>query len=186
MRTLITILFLLLFRFSICGQQDMKTGIIYGKDFAYSLTAPNGWILDNKSGVNQGLDAVFYRKGESWDRAETVMYTNTASLEDKANKSLDKLIKYDLDDFKRNYSDIIIVDGKDILIGKNVIAKIKYLSGKSYKNFEAIAYIDAGKTGVMIVISSRTKKGFNNSLIAFEELVKSYFFMTNKVILKNK
>ena len=184
MRRFLTILILASFRLIIFGQEDMKTGIIYGNNHAFSLTAPDGWILDNKSGINQGLYAVFYRKGESWENAVTVMYANTASLEDKAHNTLDQLIKYDLDNFKSNYSDIKITDGKDLQIKDNVIARIKYLSGKSYGNYEAMAYIDAGKTGVMIIMSSRTKVGFDNSLTAFEDLVKSYFFMADKVIIK--
>lgn len=137
------------------GQDDMKTGVIYGDNHAYSLTAPSGWVLDNKSGVNQGLFAVFYRQGESWKNAQTVMYTNTASLGDKAHNTLEQLIKYDLDNFKRQYSDIQIINSKDIVIKDNVVATVKYLSGKSYGNYEALAYINAGKTGVMIIMSSR-------------------------------
>ena len=174
------------FRLLIFGQNDMKTGIIYGANHAYSLTAPDGWVLDNKSGVNQGLFAVFYKQGESWDKAETIMYTNTASLEDNAHRTLEQLIKYDLDNFKKKYSDIQIVDAKEIVIKGKVVAIVKYLSGKSYRNFEAMAYINAPKTGIMIVMSSRTKKGYDDSLIAFESLVRSYLFMADKVIIEKK
>jgi len=166
------------------GQDDgFTTGIIYGGNHAFSLTAPDGWVLDNKSGVSQGLYAVFYKKGESWEKAGVVMYTNTASLEDEAHKTLGQLIKYDIDNFKNNYAGIEVIDGKDIIIKDSVTAKVKYLSGKSYGNFEAMAYINAGKTGVMIVMSSRTKEGFDDSKRAFEALVKSYFFIGDKVII---
>jgi len=168
------------------GQEGSNTGIIYGDNHAFSLTAPSGWILDNKAGVSQGLHAVFYEQGKSWQDAVTVMYANTASLEDDAHKTLDQLIKYDLDNFKKNYPGITIRDGKDVLIKKGTIAKVKYLSGQSYGNYEGMAYIDAGKTGIMIIISSRTKIGFENSLTAFEDLVKSYLFISDKGIIERK
>jgi len=168
------------------GQEGMNTGIIYGKNHAFSLTAPTGWILDNQSGVSQGLHAVFYQRGQSWKDATTVMYANTASLEDQAHKTLKQLIKFDLDKFKKDYFDIRITEGNDIITKENAIAKIRYLSGKSYGNYEAISYIDAGKTGVMIIMSSRTKDEFDNSLTAFESLVKSYLFMADKVIIDKK
>ena len=60
------------------------------------------------------------------------------------------------------------------------------LSGNTYGNYEAMAYIDAGKTGIMIVMSSRTKEGFDNSLQAFESLVRSYVFVANEVIIEYK
>jgi len=176
--------FLLLSFFAIHGQDDMNTGIIYGDNHAFSLTAPEGWVLDNQAGVNQGLYAVFYAKGGSWEKAATVMYVNTASLEDEAHKTIEQLIKFDIDNFKSNYPDIIVTDEKDIVIKNNVIAKVKYLSGTSYANFEAMAYIDAGKTGVMIILSSRTKEGFGDALSAFEKLVKSYSFITDNVVIE--
>jgi hypothetical protein len=185
-RTILKILILVLWQFAAFGQDGMHTGIIYGKNHAFSLTAPEGWVLDNQSGVSQGLHAVFYKHAQSWKDATTVMYANTASLEDEAHKTLEQLIKYDLDKFKKNYSDIQITDGKDITTKGNAIAKIKYLSGKSYGNYEAISYIDAGKTGVMIIMSSRTKDEFDTSVPAFESLVKSYLFMADRVIIDKK
>jgi hypothetical protein len=166
--------------------QDAKTGIIYGKNHAFSLTAPKGWVLDNKSGVSQGLHAVFYEEGQSWKDAVTVMYANTASLENDAHKTLDQLIEYDLNNFKKQYPGIIITDGKDVLIDDKILAKVKYLSGQTYGNYEAMAYINAGKTGVMIIMTSRTKEGFENSLTAFEALIKSYLFMSDKVMIDKK
>src|SRR5579859_5935219 len=169
-----------IFLSQVCFAQDdgMNVGIIYGSNYVFSLKAPDGWVLDNTSGQAQGLQAVFYPKGETWNNATTVMYANTASLENEAHKTLNLLIKYDLDTFKKNYSGIAIADGKDVVIKKDVIAKIKHLSGKSYGNFEAMAYIDAGKNSIMIVMSSRTRDGFDKSLSAFESLVKSYLYIS--------
>jgi len=162
-------------------KKDMKTGIIYGSNFAYSLTAPEGWVLDNTSGVQNGLDAVFYKKGGSWAKSVAVMYTNTASLEDNAHRSLDLLMKYDVNEFMKNYPDMHITNGKDIILRNNKIAKVKYLFGKTYKNYEAVAYIDAGKNCIMIVISSKNKDEYDKSLQAFESIVKSYLYITDKV-----
>ena len=167
------------------GQESMNTGIIYGKDFAYSLTAPDGWVLDNQSGVGQGLHAVFYKKGFTWANAEVVMYTSMSPFDNRYQRTLDELIMYDVNTFKKNYPDILITDAPDIAIKDNLSAKVKYLSGKSYGNFEAIAYIDAGKNGVLIVVSSKTKDGLTSSLSAFQSIIKSYLKISDNVILKN-
>lgn len=171
----------------VCYAQDnFKAGIIYGDNHAFGLTAPDNWLLDNQSGVNQGLHAVFYEEGFTWANAITVMYANAASLEDSTHSTLNALIEYDLNNFKSQYSDLIIKDQNPIKINEKTTAIVKHLSGDSYGNFEAIAYIDAGNTGIMIIMSSRTKEGFNKSLNAFEELVKSYIFIADKVITKEK
>jgi hypothetical protein len=184
MKQYLSIPFLLIVSLTAAAQTSPNTGIIYGKNHAFRVKAPNGWVLDNKSGVSQGLHAVFYPDGQSWRTALTVMYANTASLEDEAHKTLEELIDFDLNNFKKNYPDILITEGKDIKINENVVAKVKHLSGKSYGNYEAIAYIDAGKTGVMIIMSSRTKEGFESSLSAFNELVNSYLFIGEGVDVK--
>ena len=49
-----------------------------------------------------------------------------------------------------------------------------------------MAYIDAGKTGVLIIMSSRKQEGFENSLPAFESLVKSYFFIGDNVKIEKE
>ena len=168
---------LILIAITAMSQDNVNTGIIYGKNHAFRLSAPKGWVLDNKSGVSQGLHAVFYPKGQSWKEAPTVMYANTASLEDDAHRTLEKLIEFDLNNFKKNYPGISVTEESNIKIKENVVAKVRYLSGQTYGNYEAIAYIDEGKTGVMIILSSRTKEGFENSLRVFNELVTSYVFL---------
>lgn len=172
--------FIFLSQFSF-GQDEMGTRIIYGKDHAFSLTAPDGWVFDSKAGVNQGIHAVFYKEGETWADAETVMYVNTSSLD---NEDIGQLIRYDLSNFYKNYSDLKVEDAQPIQIDNKTTAIVKYLSGESYGNYEAIAYIDAGKTGVMIILSSRSKGGFENSLSDFETLVKSYFLLAMEVEYK--
>ena len=184
MKKLLFTLFFLAISIKIFTQEELNTGIIYGKNYVFSLKAPEGWILDNKSGARQGLQAVFYRNGEAWNNAITVIYANSASLEDPAHKSLDELINYDINNFKKQYPGIYILDGDNILIKDGLTAKVKTMSGQSYKNFDAIAYVDAGKNGIMIVMSSRTKEGFDNSKSAFESLVKSYIYIGDKMTIK--
>ncbi|MEY2526202.1 MAG: hypothetical protein QOE73_973, partial [Verrucomicrobiota bacterium] len=38
-------------------------GIVYGPKAAFNITAPDGWVLDNHAGTDQGLPCVLYPKG---------------------------------------------------------------------------------------------------------------------------
>lgn len=87
--------------------------------------------------------------------------------------------------FINRYNDLKITDGKEIVINKEFSAKVKFLSGKSYGNFEAIAYVDAVKSGIIIVMSSRTKKGFEDSINSFNSLVQSYTYLGDKILINN-
>jgi len=161
-------------------------GIMYGENYAFMISAPAGWVLDNESGKPDGLDAVFYHEGSSWLNAEMVMYINAASLDNNKDYStLDQFMKYDAE----NFANARIVKGDDIKVGKYGVAKVKYFSyfSKEHENFEAVAYlehdqqksdsVDQGRTAVMFVLSSRSKEGFESSKQAFQSLVKSYMPM---------
>jgi L-asparaginase/Glu-tRNA(Gln) amidotransferase subunit D len=185
MKRLTITLFLLL---TIISQaQDGNSGIIYGDDHAFALTAPNGWILDNSAGERQGLHAVFYPKESSWEQSVAVMYANTADLEVYENKSIKELVDYDVNNFKKNHPNLEVKVEEAIIINDKTKALVRYLSGDSHGNYEAIAYIEAPKNiGIMIILSSRTKKAFDNSLVAFEQLVKSYQWITSDVNINKK
>jgi hypothetical protein len=161
-------------------------GIIYGKNHSFMLTAPEGWIIDNKSGIPNGLHAVFYPKGSSWSKATAMMYANTASKKVAGNETIGKVIEYDISQFKKKSPDLAVKDAEPLPISKGKKAIIKYFSGDNFNNHEAIAYIDENKVVVIIVLSSRSKEEFENSLPAFKELLNSYQFLTEDVRIENK
>jgi len=54
-----------------------RTGILYGEDHAFALTAPDGWVLDNTAGISQDIHAVFYRVGGNGRALEVLSRPNT-------------------------------------------------------------------------------------------------------------
>lgn len=163
---------------------NIGTGIIYGRDHAYMLTAPKDWVMDNQSGVSQGLHAVFYPKGSSWGKGIVVLYTNVLG---KANEkqSLQDLIDGDVRGFKQNSPNLKIEDGETIALEKGKSAVIKNFSNDANGNYESVAYINEPKVAVIIVLSSRSKKDYETSQSAFRELIASYVFVSDKVTIKN-
>lgn len=158
------------------SQNDLskKTGIVYGDDFKYlyMVTAPNGWILDNKAGVKQGLNAVFYPEGSSWDTSIVVMYTNFETINQTPTE---KAIEENNERFKIESPNVIIEDLGDLEIdslGKK--ANIRSFSGDQFKNYEHVGYIRDDKYLTMFVLSSRNKSSYDKSINSFYDLVKSY------------
>lgn len=160
-------------------------GIVYGKNHAFGVNAPTGWVLDNKSGVNVGLQAVFYPAGDSWNSAVSVMYCNTALKEVKGNETIEKVIEYDINIFK-NKSKADVKDGDNLQTDDNNTAIVKNFYDSTNKNYETVAYIDEKDVVVLLVLSSRNKEDFEKSLEPFKELVSSYFFITDQVKINDK
>ena len=164
--------------------KDSNSGIIYGKNHAYTLTAPKGWVLDNRSGVKQGLHAVFYPQGSSWSDGVAVMYANVWQKEN-AKQTVQDIVDSDIQKFKEIIPDLKVVNVEAVKLEKDRTAIVKYFTSEAKgQNFEAIAYINEEKLVVLIVLSSRTKKDFESSLPAFRELVGSYSFLTDKVVIE--
>lgn len=61
--------------------EENAGGIVYGPKAAFKIDAPEGWVLDNEAGQEQGLPCVLYPKGSSWQEAKTIMYARIASPE---------------------------------------------------------------------------------------------------------
>lgn len=174
---------LLLILFSLIARAQGNAGIIYGDNHAYTLKAPAGWVLNNQSGVMQGLYAVFYPEGDNWEDAVTVMYTNTANY-GPGNEDMDAIIKYDLDRFvaAKPGIDIRTLPAYKLKDGKT--AAIRHIYGDDKGNYEAIAYIPEKTVTVMVILTARNKEDFEKSLPKFNELLDSYSFIAEKVIEK--
>jgi len=72
---------LMLFCAAISAQEKNQGGIVRGPKAGFNISAPEGWVVDNEAGLNQGMPCVLYPKGSSWSDAKTVMYANMAGAE---------------------------------------------------------------------------------------------------------
>jgi predicted secreted acid phosphatase len=163
------------------AQDDsMNAGIVYGDNHAFAVGAPKGWVLDNSSGVNQGIYAVFYPKGRSWRESPAVMYVNTASKSVKGNETIEQLIAFDVEQSQERDSLVKVVELPSLLTKDHKTARVREFA---HSNYEAVAYIDEETIITLICLTARTKAQYDGAYPAFEELVASYFFMTKNVSL---
>ena len=158
-------------------------GIIYGKNHVFSLQAPKGWVLDNESGVSQGLHAVFYPIGETWRDSKIMAYARGIIKNDENIKDINSFVNFTIENFKRNghlnYKGSFHKTLKSKV--KNKIGYIYFYEGDNWNNFEAVAYFEEEKTINIIVLNSQNKKVFEKSLFIFYDLVSSYMFIGNEV-----
>lgn len=158
---------------------EASSGLVYGKDHAFWVSAPKGWVLDNRSGAPQGLHAVFYRLGSSWSDATTVMYVNTGRL--AKGESLESFIAGDLARFREQSPNVKMTKESSLSTSDKRTADVRRFSGDQWGNDEAVAYIQEDAVVVMIVLTARNRPDFEGARLSLAELVKSYRFMTKDV-----
>lgn len=156
---------------------DEGVGIVYGADHAFSLKAPKGWVLDNESGVDQGVHAAFYPKGGTWAESTIIAYARARPKTEKI-ATADDAAKAVVADFHANGSPGYKAKRvKTFKADSGREAVIYHFSGDEFGNSEAVAYFVEEKTVNFVVINSRDAKVFADSLEAFDALAKSYRFM---------
>lgn len=160
------------------------TCILYGKNHAFALTAPKGWVLDTSSGVAERRYQIFYPEGETWSKSPAIVYSRARQKDDRI-QTIEEQVADTLADFQPSSPNIKVAYQETIKVQHGKEAHVYYFTGDQWGNFEAAAYIDEPKTINFVVLSARTKESFLASLGTFEELIKSYVFISDNVSIKD-
>lgn len=78
---------------------EMNSGVLYGNNWACTIQAPNGWILDNQSLVKYAVYAIFFPKGMSLrenNKNMPIIYFKSAKLKSESDEELKAFVVYDL------------------------------------------------------------------------------------------
>src|SRR5581483_853803 len=164
--------FLLFAACSIFAQQKFAGGIVYGPKAAFNISAPEGWVLDNQAGAEQGLPCVLYPKGQSWADAKTVMYAKIAGTQfEDVNAFVATAIKEMASTHgkpKEKIASAKTKDGHDYFVNE-------YPATKKYSQWERVAYVQLPRAVAYIVLSSRDKENYQKDSGALEAMLKGSF-----------
>jgi len=179
-----TVLIALCVNASAADKKDLNAAIIDGPSIAFTIVAPEGWALDTKSGKRDGLAAVLYPNGSSWEKSAVVMYVNNVPRDAQPSTKLEDFIKAEIESFKKVHPKILIRDGKPLPVGGGRLTIVKEFSGDKWDNYEAVAYISEDKTFTSFTLSAKKKDEYIKAFPSFEKFVESYTFITSEVITK--
>jgi hypothetical protein len=168
---------LLLFCSPVSARETYPGGIVYGPKAAFHISAPDGWVLDNQAGAEQGLPCVLYPKGSSWQEAKTIIYAKIASTQfEDVDAFVTKAIK-EMQEVhgtpKQKVESGKTGDGQPFIINE-------YPATKSYSQWERIAYIQLPKAVAYIVLSSRDEPSYRKDSPALREVLKSFGYLEPK------
>lgn len=160
--------------------QEGGLGIVYGSNYTFSLKAPKGWMLDTVSAVEQGLHAVFYPVGSSWQDSAVVAYARSRPRTEEMS-SVEDVVKDLVATFHRKGSpDYVAKKHKTITADSGKKGEMYMFSGDKWGNSEAVVYFLEDKTINFVVFNSRTAADFEKFLGSFEELASSYIYIGAK------
>ncbi len=159
-----------------------RTVILHSEGGSFLIDGPKDWIADRKVGRRLGVCCVYYPKG-SWDNAETIMYPNIVT-KGPGKQTLRELMDSDLAKFRADNPGMSYVDGEDIRLKNDRIARMRYFHGVNNDSLEAVAYIDEEKIIALVVVSSKTEKGLNDSIPLLRGVLQTYVYGVEAVGVK--
>ncbi len=175
-RFLVLLSVLIVARAVFAAAVDGGRGTLFGDDHAFAVTAPAGWVLDNESGVAQGLDMTFYPQGFTWENSPVIVYGNVShwsstSTSTSAQQQVDKTVAEFRANGSPNYqaragAPIALPDGRQV--------PVYYFQGDKWGNYEAGAYFREQATLNFLIYSARDKAHFQHYWPQFVRLAQSY------------
>jgi len=162
---------------SMLAQETSPAGIVRGPKAGFNISAPEGWVVDNEAGVNQGMPCVLYPKGSSWVDAKTVMYANMAGPEfEGVNAFVETAIKEMKAQHgtpKEKIASGKTKDGHDYFINE-------YPATKTYSQWARVGYVQLPQGVAFIVLSSRDKASYTKDSGSLEKVLKTLIYLEPK------
>ena len=154
------------------GRQN-RVVILQSDGGSFLIEGPKDWIADRKVGRRLGVCCVFYPEGP-WD-AETIIYPNIVT-KDPGKKTLTELMASDLAKFRADNPRMSYLDGGDISLKDGRLAKLRYFHGVNDGSSELVAYIDEQKIIALVVVSSKSEKGLDDSIPPLRAVLQTYTY----------
>jgi hypothetical protein len=153
--------------------------VIEGDNHLFMISAPEGWVLDDTSGMGSRIRCVLYRRGEQWSTAATVMYVNPLHGYGAKARTVSALIAEDEKSFRQRSPRGKVTEGGTIQTTGKKTAVVRYFSNDGGPAHEAVAYVPEAELVMLLVLSSKTPGGFQGALPAYRELVQSYAWVAS-------
>src|SRR5215475_13987341 len=165
---------------SICtllGEETSPVGIVQGPKTGFNISAPEGWVVDNKSGKGQDLPCVLYPKGSSWSDAKTVMYAKVASPQWEG---VNAFVAWAIEGMKAKHgipkqkiASGKTKDGHDYFVNE-------YPATKNYSQWERVGYIQLPQGVAYIVLTSRDRASYQKDSGGLEKVLQSLTYLEPK------
>ena len=176
---LCVVVFLALGPFCLSGsaQESFRGGTVYGPKAGFNISAPEGWVVDNEAGKEQGMPCVLYPKGSSWSDAKTVMYANIASTEFEGVNVFVAMAIKEMEKIHGRPKEKIASgktrDGHDYFINE-------YPATKTYSQWERVGYVQLPRGVAYIVLTSRDKASYQKDSDELEKVLKTLVYLEPK------
>ena len=168
--------FLLLTLLLNASADQVPSAIVHGPKGAFNITAPAGWVIDNTAGESDGLPCVLFRKGQTWQTADPLMYAKIAST---THEDAEAFAKTAIAEMKKERGDYEV---KRVASGKTKGGQSYFINhyspSENYPRTERVAYVQMPNAVAYIVFSCDGEQALRKHQRALTDVVESLTAMT--------
>ena len=149
--------------------------LVYGADFVFAVTEPQGWTGDTSNAEKWGCNALFYPKGEVPENA-TLIRVNVAR---KSGDDVSEALKVDMERYKGRYPEVQFKNIDVAHADYRSFAKL-FLSPGQFSEY--VAYLDPGaKTRHLLSVAMSKSRAEANSaeMKAYRAVIRSVVLLSD-------
>jgi hypothetical protein len=163
--------------------ENGQGGILYGKGWAFVIAAPKGWLMEERGEMLGGqVNAAFYRRGQSWEKADAVMYVSVVPKIKGEDDTLDKVMRSDIAQTKAHDPKMKAEPQPWQETGDGRKAVVYTFTGPGIgRAAERVAYIDTPHSVIMLVLTAHGETAYTAATADYATLIRSFGFITGGV-----
>ena len=154
------------------GAEQVPFAIVHGPKGAFNIAAPDGWVIDNSAGAENGLPCVLYRKGQTWETADPLMYAKIAGTSSEGAEAFAKKAIAEMKKERGDYTTKRIASGKT-KSGHSYFIN-EYSANEKYPRTERVAYVQMPHAVAYVVFSADSVAALRKHERALKQLLESF------------
>jgi len=166
---------------------DGAPPLVVGPDkYSYTFGVPAGWDFNFDQAHQRGATLAFFPKGGNFNESSSVIYVSTISgpCEENCMSPLSQSIAKTLREVKADSPAVEVSSEPPIRTRDGDKAAIRILKGSKdprdpqLKDNEALAFIGHDEATILVVLTARDPKTWNEDYAAFQQIVAGHKFFT--------
>ncbi|MBR1911094.1 MAG: hypothetical protein IJ828_01930 [Treponema sp.] len=150
--------------------------ILYGKNWACMVCAPDGWILDQESFSKYGIYALFYEEGKTLGDSTPIIYVNSTKLDKASDAAMKRFVKSDIESYEKRGAVVKSVPLSGVT-DKRIICYSIVTENSSEKSAELCAYTRFKDVCFLIVLTAHTAAGIDGNVSNLESVINNMQYM---------
>jgi hypothetical protein len=168
------------------SQQDAPPLVLASNQYSYTFGVPANWEFSFEQAQERGARLAFFPQGGNFSKSSSVVYISEVdeNCTPHCLTALSRAIAKTMREVRDESPAVQIASGSPVRIKEGGTSEVRILTGArdprldSAKDNEALAFIAHNETIILVILTARDTKTWQQDYAAFQEIVSGHRFFT--------